>query len=112
MKTSAKTARTWLLATTAVFALLGFVSPAMAQLTGTLNIPGNYVDLATAINDLNAQGVAAGGVTLNLLAGNPQTAPAGGYVVGGAGSLVLTTTSNTSQVTIQGNGNTITASER
>jgi subtilisin-like proprotein convertase family protein len=79
------------------------------QLSGTKNIPGDYADLATAITDLNTQGVGAGGVTLNLLASNPQTAPAGGYIIGGTGSLVLTTTSASNQVIIQGNGNVITA---
>jgi hypothetical protein len=81
---------------------------ALAPLVGTYNIPGDYADLATAIADLNTQGV-GGAVTLNLIAGNPQTSPAGGYVIGGTGSLVLTTTSMTNTVTIQGNGNTITA---
>ena len=80
-----------------------------AQLTGTLNIPGAYPTLADAITDLNTQGVGAGGVTLNLLAGNPQLAPVGGYVIGNTGSLVLTSTSFTAQVTLEGNGNTITA---
>ncbi len=80
-----------------------------AQLTGTKNIPGDYATLAAAITDLNTQGVGAGGVTLNVIAGNPQTAPAGGYVIGNTGSLVLTTTSAANPVIIQGNGNTITA---
>jgi hypothetical protein len=110
MKTSAGTARAWLVAITTAFALLGFASTAAAQLTGTLNIPTDYATLAAAITDLNAQGVGAGGVTLNLEAGYPETAPAGGYVIGGAGSLVLTTASAANPVTIQGNGNTITAS--
>ncbi|MEZ4821144.1 MAG: hypothetical protein R2942_01565 [Ignavibacteria bacterium] len=44
-----------------------------------------------------------------MLSGNPQTAPLGGYVIGGAGSLVLTTTSALNPVTVIGNGNTITA---
>src|SRR4051812_41142911 len=83
---------------------------ASAQLSGTKNIPGDYATLAAAITDLNAQGVGAGGVTLNLAAGNPETAPAGGYVIGGAGSLVLTSTSGSSAIIIQGNANTITAS--
>jgi hypothetical protein len=83
---------------------------ASAQLSGTLNIPGDYPTLADAVTALNTQGVATGGVVLNVLAGNPETAPAGGYVIGGAGSLVLTTTGSGSTVTIQGNGNTITAS--
>ena len=85
-------------------------SAASAQLSGTKNIPGDYATLAAAITDLNAQGVDVGGVTLNLLAGNPEIAPAGGYVIGGAGSAVLTTTGSGNQVIIQGNGNTITAS--
>jgi len=70
----------------------------------------DYATLAAAIADLNAQGVGSGGVTVNLLAGNPETAPAGGYVIGGAGSAVLTTASATNPVVIQGNGNTVTAS--
>ena len=96
MSSPTRTARAWLGAATAVFALtfFGVVSTAGAvPLTGNLNIPGDYATLALAINDLNAQGVGAGGVTLNLVAGNPQTAPLGGYVIGGSGSLVLTTTS-------------------
>ena len=60
-------------------------------LSGTKNIPGDYATLDAAITDLNAQGVDPGGVTLNLLAGHPQTAPAGGYVIGGAGSEVRAT---------------------
>jgi hypothetical protein len=82
---------------------------ATAQLTGIKNIPGDYPTLDAAITDLNTQGVGAGGVTLNLLAGNPQTAPVGGYVLGGAGSLVLTSSSASNPVLIVGNGNTITA---
>ena len=31
------------------------------QISGVKNIPGDYVDLAAAINDLNTQGVGAGG---------------------------------------------------
>jgi hypothetical protein len=80
-----------------------------AQLTGIKNIPGDYATLALAINDMNAQGVGAGGVTLNLLSGNPETAPAGGYVIGDAGSVVLTTANAGNQVIIEGNGNIITA---
>jgi hypothetical protein len=80
-----------------------------AQLSGTKNIPGDYATLDAAITILNTQGVGAGGVTFNLLAGNPQTAPAGGYVIGGTGSALLTTTSAANTVVLQGNGNTITA---
>ncbi len=80
-----------------------------AQLTGTKNIPGDYATLAAAIADLNTQGVGAGGVTLNLLAGNPETAPAGGYIIGDVGSAVLTSSSAANTVAITGNANTITA---
>ena len=73
-----------------------------AQLTGLKNIPGNYATLELAIQDLNAQGVGAGGVTLNLLAGNPQTAPGGGYMITAQGMAA-------DPIVIQGNGNTITA---
>jgi hypothetical protein len=81
----------------------------LAPLVGTYNIPGDYPTLDAAITDLNAKGL-GGAVTLNLLADNPQTAPAGGYVIGGSGSVLLTTTSMSNIVSIVGNGNTITAS--
>ncbi len=74
-----------------------------AQLTGTKNIPGDYASLDLAITDLNTQGVGPGGVTINLLAGNPQTAPAGGYSITATGTL-------TDQIIFAGNGNVITAS--
>lgn len=73
-----------------------------AQLSGIKNIPGDYVDLASAISDLNASGVGVGGVTLNLLAGNPQTTTSGGYSITGTGTML-------NQIIIQGNGNSITA---
>src|SRR6185436_11683613 len=93
-----------------VTALALLAHTAVAQLSGTKNIPGDYADLNAAITDLNLQGVGPGGVTLNLLVGNPQTAPAGGYVIGGVGSLVLTSSTAANPVFIVGNGNTITAS--
>ncbi|NVO20869.1 MAG: fibronectin type III domain-containing protein [Bacteroidetes bacterium] len=72
-------------------------------LTGTYNIPGDYNTLAAAITDLNTQGVGPGGVILNLLPGNPETAPAGGYSITTLGG------TSANPVIIQGNGNTITA---
>lgn len=83
--------------------MLAFSGNVMAQLTGTKNIPGDYASLALAITDLNTVGVGAGGVTLNLLAGNPETAPAGGYSITANGVAA-------NQISIIGNGNTITAS--
>jgi hypothetical protein len=85
------------------------VTTLKAQLTGTKLIPGDYASLDLAIADLNTQGVGAGGVTLNLVSSNPQTAPLGGYVIGGAGSLVLTTASAANPITITGNSNVVTA---
>ena len=82
---------------------VGFLGTAQAQVSGTKNIPGDYVDLAAAITDVNTVGVAAGGATLNLLAGNAQTAPAGGY------SVTTLTTSAANPLTITGNSNTVTA---
>jgi hypothetical protein len=79
----------------------------LAGLTGTKNIPGDYATLALAITDLNTNGVGSGGVIFNVTA--VQTAPAGGYVIGGAGSLVLTSSSAANPITFTGNGNTITA---
>src|SRR3954465_11015971 len=92
-----------------LLAVFLFTTASFSQLTGTKNIPGDYATLAAAITDLNLQGVGAGGVTLNLLAGNPQTATVGGYIIGDAGSLVLTTSSSSNPVIIKGNGNTVTA---
>ena len=82
--------------------LLSNTLASFAQLTGIKNIPGDYVDLASAISDLNASGVGSGGVTLNLLPGNPQISIAGGYVISAEGSI-------SDNIIIQGNGNVITA---
>ncbi|MFN8713909.1 MAG: beta strand repeat-containing protein, partial [Bacteroidota bacterium] len=89
---------------TAMLALACFMLPGMlsAQLTGTRNIPGDYATLALAITDLNAQGVGAGGVTINLIAGNPEVAPVGGYAITASGTLA-------DPIIIQGNANVITA---
>ena len=87
------------------FILLGMITygETEAQLAGTKNIPGDYPDLSTAVAALNTQGVGPGGVTFNLIAGNPQTAPAGGYTIS-------TLTSNGSKkIIFIGNDNIITA---
>lgn len=74
------------------------------QLSGTKNIPGDYPTLADAISSLNTLGVTAPGVTLNLLAGHPETAPQGGF------TLTTLTSGESAPIVIQGNGNTISAS--
>jgi hypothetical protein len=85
---------------TAALAAVSILLPGMlsAQLTGTKNIPGDYATLEAAIIDLNTQGVGAGGVTLNVLPGNLQTAPVGGYQITASGSLA-------DPIVIQGNSN-------
>lgn len=96
--------KTYLLSVlTVIYLHISFSSNVSAQITGTKNIPGNYATLAAAISDLNAVGVGAGGVTLNLLAGNPQTAPVGGYRITAIGTAI-------NSISIKGNSNTITAS--
>ena len=76
--------------------------------TGAKNVPADYLTLQAAIDDLNLTGSTGAGVTLTISAGNPQTAPVGGYVIGGAGSLLLLVGTN-SPVSINGGLNTITA---
>lgn len=92
------------LVTAFFFLLLSITgSPLLAQpLSGTYNVPTDYATLAAAVNALNTQGV-SGAVTINVLAGNPETAPAGGYAITASG-----TSANT--ITLQGNGNVITTS--
>ncbi len=95
-----------------------YVSHASAQLTGTKNVPGDYATLGAAIAAVNSSGVGTGGLTINVIAGNAQTAP----VATGTGSdaaaigagYVIKITSNaptaSNPLTINGNGNTVTAS--
>ncbi len=91
------------------FLLMVTFTASAVPLTGTKNIPGDYATLNAAITDLNIQGVGVGGVIFNVIASNTQTAPAGGYIIGGVGSLVLTTSSSTNTITIVGNANVIRA---
>lgn len=46
---------------------------AFSQLSGTKTIPGSYPSIASAIADLNSQGVGAGGVTFDIAAGYSET---------------------------------------
>lgn len=79
-----------------------------AQISGTINVPtASYPDLAAIINALNAQGVGAGGATINLLAANNQNAPTGGYQLGSA--VLNASLSSTNRLKIIGNGNILTA---
>ncbi len=87
----------------------GIIASAQVTVTNPANTtPGlaaTYTDLALAITDLNAQTAISGPVTITLTAGNPQTAPAGGYSI----SALLTGASAVNTVTIDGSANTITA---
>jgi hypothetical protein len=58
------------------------------QLTGTKTIPGNYATIASAIADLNTQGVGAGGVTFNIAAGYAETFASSttGYITSNTGT--------------------------
>lgn len=71
----------------------------------TPNLAATYGSLAAAITALNAITAISGPVTITLNPGNPQTAPAGGYII------QFTTISNTaaSPITFTGSNNTITA---
>ena len=55
-----------------------------------------YPTLSAAIDSLNNQGVGDGGVTITVAPGNPQTAPAGGYVITASGDI-------SKQIIIDGN---------
>ena len=90
--------------------LLQFSFPGLAQVTvinptnTTPNLAATYTSLNNAITALNAITSISGPVTITLNAGNPQTAPAGGYVIQFSAS---TTAANS--ITITGSNNTITA---
>ncbi len=57
----------------ALFCFAMLSSAALAQLTGTKTIPGDYATITAAVTDLNSQGVGAGGVTFNVAAGYTET---------------------------------------
>lgn len=70
----------------------------------TPNLAETYPSLASAIADLNNITAISGAVTITLMPGHPQTAPAGGYAI-----FFSAPTTNTNNVTITGSNNTITA---
>src|SRR5436190_10857111 len=74
---------------TTVFSLifiLALNSSVLAQVTGTVTVPGTYPTIAAAVADLNLLGVGAGGATVEIGAGiaYTETAPASGYLLGSA----------------------------
>jgi len=78
------------------------------QLSGSYTVPsGAYPDLASIVTALNTQGLGASSVTIDLVAGNPQTAPSGGYKLGS--TLLNASISAAKTITINGNSNMITA---
>ncbi|MCC7029020.1 MAG: hypothetical protein IT257_01855, partial [Chitinophagaceae bacterium] len=80
---------------------------ALSQVTGLKNVPGDYATLELAIADLNTVGVGPGGATINILPGNPQTAPVNGYQLGSG--VLNPTLLAANPLIINGNGNTATA---
>jgi hypothetical protein len=92
------------------FFALGLGANAQVTVTNpgntTPGLAATYTSLADAVTALNAQTAISGPVTITLDPSNPQTAPAGGYII----TATLTGASNTNRVTFAGSGNTITAS--
>jgi uncharacterized membrane protein len=75
-----------------------FTGKFKAQLSGVYNIPGDYVTIGAAINDLNIFGV-TGAVTVNIAAGHTETATVGGYTLNS-----IVGASSINQVTFRKNG--------
>jgi len=84
-----------------------FISKAQVTVTGNANttpaLAATYASLANAITALNSITAISGPVTISLNAGNPQTAPVGGYVIN-----FIATTTAARTVTLTGNNNVIT----
>ncbi|SFI12290.1 beta strand repeat-containing protein [Halpernia frigidisoli] len=57
-----------------------------AQVTGSKTVGADYASLAAAINDLNTNGVGAGGVTFNIPADYTEIAPSGGFTITATGT--------------------------
>ena len=70
----------------------------------TPNLAATYTSLANAITALSGITSISGPVIITLDAGNPQTAPAGGYVI-----QFTATTTAANNITIAGTNNIITA---
>lgn len=87
-----------------IFGTLGYFG-AHAQVTGVKTVPGDYATLADAITALNTTGVGAGGATITITA--PQSAPAGGYLLGSA--TLNASTSAANPLVINGGNQVITA---
>ena len=87
---------------TIAIALLTLGMNAQVTVTGNGSTGSPYATLAAAIAAVNAVNPLTANTTITLAAGNPQTAPVGGYSI---------TTSGTASfsLTITGNGNTVTA---
>ena len=105
-------------ATTSTVTLTGYsTAPPLSGLYNICSSCSPYTTLGAAIQDLNTRGM-NGAVTFNVVASNPQTAPSaggtgsytgaagGGYVINVLGDFVPTATNT---LTIEGNGNTVTA---
>jgi hypothetical protein len=68
-------------------AVLGAWKPMFAQpVSGVKTLPGDYATFAAFVSDINANGIGAGGVILNINPGYTETAPAGGFVITATGT--------------------------
>jgi Ig-like domain CHU_C associated len=85
---------------------IGTTMSVLGQVTtnGGSGMSATYATLAAAITDLNTKTITAP-VTITLLTSNPQTAPAGGYVINATG-----TAANPITIVGAGAGSTINAS--
>ncbi|MDF3026907.1 MAG: hypothetical protein K0S23_1214 [Fluviicola sp.] len=80
------------------FALLILGSGSLfGQVSGIKTIPTDYATIAAFVTDINANGIGAGGVTLNVPSGHTETAPAGGFTITATGTAA-------NPIVIQGTG--------
>jgi hypothetical protein len=63
-----------------ILCLINGLLKSQTALSGTYNVPSTFTSIGAAINALNTFGV-SGPVTINVLAGNTETATSGGYTL-------------------------------
>src|SRR5215218_8365519 len=89
-------------------AMLCIGAASRAQISGTITVPSTtYPTLDSAIKALNVQGLGATSVVVNFTPATNETAPVGGYRLGSA--VLNASVSATKTITINGNGNVLTA---
>ena len=81
-KTNKQTVSSQIVTTLVLILMLFSAFTTNAQVMGIKTIPGDYPDLASALVDLNTNGVGIGGATINIATGYTETAPVGGFSLG------------------------------